>query len=256
MNHILQVDSVRLKYGAMEVLKGVSLNVDEGETFAIIGPNGAGKTTLFKAMTGEARCSAGRVLLRGEDVTHLPAHLRARRGVGRTFQVARVFHELTALTNVIASVESRYRVEGRSLGRWYAYRPAAPIRDEAEELLRDLGLHHLRDVEARFLSHGDKKRLELALVLALRPAVLMLDEPTAGMAHSDRLGIVELIKRIRTQRGVTVVMTEHDMDVIFGLANRLMVLNYGEVIAAGSVEEVRANPIVREVYLGREMVDA
>ena len=255
-NLILEVDSVRLSYGSMEVLKGVSLSVAEGETYAIIGPNGAGKTTMFKVMTGEVRCKQGTVRLKGEDVTHLPAYERARRGFGRTFQMARVFLEMSVFENVVSSVESRYRTTGYSLGKWYSYKPSPQIADEADALLKDLGLLDLRSTEARFLSHGDKKRLEFALALAMKPAILMLDEPTAGMAQSDRMGIVDLIGRIRADRGITVVMTEHDMDVIFGLANRLMVLNYGEIIATGTVEEVRANPLVREVYLGKEMVGA
>jgi len=253
---IIEVDSVRMRYGELEVLKGVSLGVASGETFAIIGPNGAGKTTLFKVMTGEARCDLGSVRFRGEDVTRVPAFQRARRGFGRTFQMARVFPEMTVMQNLVSSLESHRRWSGLSLGKWYSHKPSAEVATEAESLLRDLGLQDHRAVEGRFLSHGDKKRLEFAIVLAMKPSVLMLDEPTAGMAQSDRLGVVELIGRIRAERGITVIMTEHDMDVIFGLANRLMVLNYGEVIASGSVGDVRDNPVVREVYLGKEMVRA
>ena len=253
---LLQIEQLRVSYGELEVIKGVNLDVARGESFAVIGPNGAGKTTLFKAITGEAPVSGGAVRFNGQDITRMPVHLRARAGFGRTFQVARVFQGLTALGNVIASVEARLRGAGRSCGPWYGWRPARPVVDEAEHLLADLALTHARHVEARFLSHGDKKRLELALVLAQQPRILMLDEPTAGMSHSDRLGIVELIQRLRRDKGVTVVMTEHDMDVIFGLADRIMVLNYGEVIATGTPAEVRASPLVREVYLGKEMVDA
>ena len=213
----LHVDQVRIGYGAVEVIKDVSFEVARGETFAIIGPNGAGKTTLFKAVTGEAPVRAGRVLLDGADISRMPVHLRARAGLGRTFQVARVFQGLTVLANVIASVESRLRSLGRPCGPWYAWRPSAPVTREAERLL---------------------------------------DEPTAGMSHADRLGIVELLKRLRRDKGVTVVMTEHDMDVIFNLADRILVLNHGEVIASGAPAEVRTNPLVREVYLGTEMVDA
>ena len=256
MKTLLQIEQLRVRYGLLEVIKGVSLEVGSGETFAVIGPNGAGKTTLFKAVTGEVPVSAGNLRFDGQDVTRMPVHLRARAGFGRTFQVARVFQGLTTLQNIISSVEARLRGAGQSCGAWYAWRPATAVVDEAEHLLADLALAHVRHVEARFLSHGDKKRLEIALVLAQQPRILMLDEPTAGMSHSDRLGIVELIQRLRRDRGVTVVMTEHDMDVIFGLADRIMVLNYGEVIATGTPDEVRANPLVREVYLGKEMVDA
>lgn len=253
---ILEVDGVRMRYGPLEVLKGVSLHVGAGEGFAIIGPNGAGKTTLFKVMTGEAPVTAGSVRFEGRDITRLPVHLRARAGIGRTFQVARVFLETTALGNVIAGIEARYRGARQSSGAWYAWRPAAPVVEEARQLLADLGLAKVTHEEARFLSHGDKKRLEIALALAQRPRILMLDEPTAGMAQSDRMATVELIQRLRSDKGVTVVMTEHDMDVIFGIADRIMVLNYGEVLATGAPAEVRADPMVREVYLGKEMVDA
>ena len=256
MNSLLQIEQLRVSYGELEVIKGIDLDVALGETFAVIGPNGAGKTTLFKAITGEAPVSGGTVRFDGQDITRRPVHLRARAGFGRTFQVARVFQGLTVLSNVIASVEARLRGAGRSCGPWYGWRPARAVVDEAEHLLAELALAQVRHVEARFLSHGDKKRLEIALVLAQQPRVLMLDEPTAGMSHSDRIGIVELIQRLRRDKGVTVVMTEHDMDVIFGLADRIMVLNYGEVIATGTPDQVRVNPLVREVYLGKEMIDA
>ena len=256
MTPLLQIEQLRVRYGQLEVIKGVDLTVARGETFAVIGPNGAGKTTLFKAVTGEAPISAGAVRFNAQDITRMPVHLRARAGFGRTFQVARVFQGLTALGNLICSVEARLRGAGLDCGPWYGWRPAPAVVDAAEQLLVDLALTHVRHVEARFLSHGDKKRLEIALVLAQQPQILMLDEPTAGMSHSDRLGIVELMQRLRRDRGVTIVMTEHDMDVIFGLADRIMVLNYGEVIATGTPAEVRASPLVREVYLGKEMIDA
>ncbi|MFM9997419.1 MAG: ABC transporter ATP-binding protein [Burkholderiaceae bacterium] len=256
MNPLLQIENLRVCYGALEVIKGVSLEVASGESFAVIGPNGAGKTTLFKAVTGEVPGSSGSVRFAGQDITRMAVHQRARAGFGRTFQVARVFQGLTVLANVICSVEARLRGAGRSCGPWYAWRPAPAVVDEAEQLLADLSLAHVRPVEARFLSHGDKKRLEIALVLAQQPRVLMLDEPTAGMSHADRFAIVDLIQRLRRDKGITVVMTEHDMDVIFGLADRIMVMNYGEVIAMGTPAEVRVNPLVREVYLGKEMVDA
>ena len=256
MNPLLQIEQLRVRYGQLEVIKGVSLEVTAGETFAVIGPNGAGKTTLFKAVTGEVASSAGTVRFDGQDITGMPVHLRARAGFGRTFQVARVFQGLTVLGNVICSVEARLRGAGLSCGPWYAWRPAPAVVDEAEQLLADLSLASARAIEARFLSHGDKKRLEIALVLAQQPRVLMLDEPTAGMSHADRLGIVDLILRLRRDKGVTVILTEHDMDVIFGLADRIMVMNYGEVIAMGTPAEMRVNPLVREVYLGKEMVDA
>ncbi len=256
MTAMVEVRDLRVRYGALDVLKGVSFAVARGETFAIIGPNGAGKTTLFKAVTGEVAITGGSVWMEGRDISRMPVHLRARAGLGRSFQVARVFQGLTVMGNIVASVESRLRGAGRPLGPWWDWRPSPEVLAEAEALLSDLGLDGKREVEARFLSHGDRKRLEIALSLAQHPHVLMLDEPTAGMSHADRLSIVALIQRLRRDKGVTVVMTEHDMDVIFGLADRILVLNYGECIADGTPAEVRASPLVREVYLGKEMVDA
>ncbi|MBS7700124.1 MAG: ABC transporter ATP-binding protein [Chelatococcus sp.] len=253
---MLQAADLRVSYGAFEVIKGVSLSVREGESLAIIGPNGAGKTTLFKALTGEVNCRSGKVNFGGKDVTSMPAHERTIEGMGRTFQVSRVFLELTALENVIVALESRRRSRGERTGAWWQTAPSSDLVAEACLLLEQLGIASLHGETAATLSHGDKKRLELALALALEPRILMLDEPTAGMAPADRMRIVEVILRIRREKGVAVVMTEHDMDVIFSLADSVMVMNYGEVIAAGSVEEVRNDPTVREVYLGKDMYHA
>ena len=253
---LLKATDLRVSYGAFEVIKGVSLSVEAGGALAIIGPNGAGKSTLFKALTGEIATRAGRVEFRGRDVTADPANVRTIAGMGRTFQVSRVFLELTALENVIVALESRDRARGGAGRSWWRAAPERKLVAEADVLLAQLNIAHLRDIEAVTISHGDKKRLELALALALEPAILMLDEPTAGMAPADRMQIVDLILQIRRDKGVAVIMTEHDMDVIFSIADQVMVLNYGEVIAAGTVEEVKASPAVREVYLGKDMYHA
>jgi branched-chain amino acid transport system ATP-binding protein len=253
---LLQATDLRVNYGSFEVIKGVSLSVKDGESLAIIGPNGAGKTTLFKALTGEVDCRAGKVRFADKDVTAMPAHQRTIEGMGRTFQVSRVFLDLTVLENVVVALESRRRNRGEDTGAWWRAAPSADLLAEASALLDQLDIANLRGETAATLSHGDKKRLELALALALEPKILMLDEPTAGMAPADRMRIVDVILRIRQEKGVAVVMTEHDMDVIFSLADSVMVMNYGEVIAAGSVEEVRNNPTVREVYLGKDMYHA
>ena len=255
-NLLLQADNLRVSYGTFEVIKGVSLSVKPGESLAIIGPNGAGKTTLFKALTGEVGCRAGTISFDGNDVTTMSAHKRTSAGMGRTFQVSRVFLELTALENVVVAVESRRRNRKERAGAWWRAAPSPGLLDEAVELLEQLGLANLQAEVAATLSHGDKKRLELALALALQPKILMLDEPTAGMASADRMRIVDVIRQIRQERGVAVVMTEHDMDVIFSLADSVIVMNYGELIASGSVDEVKANPLVREVYLGKDMYHA
>ena len=252
MTPILQVDAVRKRYGAAEILRGVSFTVDAGETLAVIGPNGAGKTTLFKVMTGEEKLDGGCIRFNGVDLVGTSAHHRVRSGIGRTFQVARVFGAMTALENVVVAVESRRRSAGEPSGVWWRSQSKIVL-DEADALLADLGLDRSRHDEAATLSHGDKKRLELAVALGLRPSLLMLDEPTAGMSPDDRRAAAALIARIRDEHGMTVVLTEHDMDVVFGLADRLLVLNYGEVVALGSPRAIRDDPTVRSVYLGHEL---
>lgn len=246
---LLQANGLRKSYASIKVLKAVSLAVGEKETLAVIGPNGAGKTTLFKVLTGEVPTDEGTVRFKGDDVTRLPAHRRAQMGFGRTFQVARVFPDMTALENVVVAVESVEAAPERGFAR-LAWWPSARTIGAARQLLDDLGLDRKRDETARNLSHGDKKRLELACCLALRPRILMLDEPTAGMSPSDRAAAVELIARVRQRHGVAVMLTEHDMGVVFGLADRVVVLNYGEVIAVGTGDVVRADPRVRDIYLG------
>ncbi len=253
MSALLQAEGLRVGYGTIEVLKGVSLSVDAGATLAIIGPNGAGKTTLFKALTGEVLCRSGQISFLGRDVTTARAHERTVLGMGRTFQTSRIFPEFTVTENVVAAIEARERSAGTAQGPWWRWRIDSAVTDEAAQTLGRLGLTALAGEEAAALSHGDKKRLELAVTLALRPRILMLDEPTAGMAPSDRGRIVELIRQLRAESNLSLLITEHDMDVIFNLADAVLVMNYGEVIAHGSVEAVRRDPVVREVYLGQEM---
>ncbi|MGF7162385.1 branched-chain amino acid transport system ATP-binding protein [Rhodoligotrophos appendicifer] len=256
MSTLLKVADIHKHYGSHHVLKGISLEVEERETFAIIGPNGAGKTTLFRVMTGEVRCERGRIEYAGHDITATLAHRRVQLGIGRTFQVARVFPDVTVAENIVVTIEARRRNRGENAPAWYQVAPSRQTMEEVERQLLDLELWGKRDIQAKFLSHGDKKRLELGIALAGNPRILMLDEPTAGMSPSDRIATTELIMRLRAQNGMTVVMTEHDMDVIFGLATRILVMNQGETIAVGTIEEVRANPTVRDVYLGKEMYGA
>jgi branched-chain amino acid transport system ATP-binding protein len=252
MSIVLEVTALQKRYGPIPVLHDVSLSVADGETLAIIGPNGAGKTTLFKTLTGEVLPEGGQIQAFGRDVTRLDAPDRVALGFGRTFQVARIFPEVTLIENVVVAIEARKRLKGESLGAWYAWKPSDEIRDEAAEWLDRVSLGGRQSEEARFLSHGDKKRLEMAVTLALRPRLLMMDEPTAGMSPSDRIETVDLIREVRERYGVTVLLTEHDMDVVFNLSDRIMVLNYGQVIATGTRQDIRANPAVQEVYLGHD----
>lgn len=246
---ILHASGLYKSYGPVKVLKDVSITLKTSETHVVIGPNGAGKTTLFKCLSGESRVDAGTVRLKDEDVTMQPGWRRVHRGVGRTFQVAKIFTDMTAYENLIVAVEMRKRLSGQRRG-WFAIAPKQSVTREVDGLIADLGLGEAASAPAKILSHGDKKRLELAMSLALRPTLLMLDEPTAGMSPSDRAAAVAMIARVRDKYGLTLPLTEHDMEVVFGLATRLTVLHHGEIIASGEPSEVRANARVREVYLG------
>ena len=250
---IVAAEGIRKDYGAYRVLKGVSFAVADGQGFGILGPNGAGKTTLFKCLTGEEALSAGSVFLRGRDISRTSAYERVRMGFGRTFQVARIFQEFTALENIAVTVESRLAARGASRGPWWSWRSSSAVTEEAIRRLAQIGLESKASVEARHLSHGDRKRLELGNTLSLEPTVLMLDEPTAGMSPGERGAIVRLIAEVRESLGLTLLMTEHDMGVMLELCSHLMVMNYGETIATGTPDEIRADSVVREVYLGQEV---
>jgi branched-chain amino acid transport system ATP-binding protein len=248
----LDITGITKGYGAIPVLKNLNFSVGTGEVFAIIGPNGAGKSTLFKVVTGEVFAERGTIRYGGQDITRMPAYQRTALGFGRTFQVARVFPASTVTENIVVAIEARRRQKGEHTAAWYQVRLQRDLLDEAHRTAASLGLGEKGEVEARFLSHGDRKRLEIAMVLALRPRVVLLDEPTAGMSPEDRRETVAILTEVTRKHQLTVMLTEHDMDVVFGLADRIMVMNYGEIIAIGSVQAVRSDPAVRALYLGED----
>jgi branched-chain amino acid transport system ATP-binding protein len=240
---ILRIEGLAKRFGGLEALGGVNLNVSPGDFRAIIGPNGAGKSTFFNTMTGLLRPDAGRVIFEGRDVTGEPPHRLARRGVARTFQITSVFADLTALENVQVALLAHAR---QSWSVWPAARPLHTAR--ARELLAMVGLGAER--LARTLSHGDQKRLELAIALAGKPRLLLLDEPTAGMAAQERLESIRLVHRVAKELGVSCVFTEHDMAVVFAVATHITVMHQGRVLAEGTPAEVRSRREVQQVYLG------
>jgi len=247
---ILQARGVFKDYGTIRVLQDVELDVAPGTTHAVIGPNGAGKTTLFKVLSGELFASAGSVRFEGRDVSRIPGHARVREGMGRTFQVARVFGEDTVLDNMAVAIESRDAARGFDPRRLLRVSRPVAMREECVHFLEQVGLGQRLHERAGVLAYGERKRLELAMTLALKPRMLLLDEPMAGMSPGDRVAAVELLARISRELSMSILLTEHDMSVVFALADRLTVLNYGKVIASGSPDEVKASPLVREIYLG------
>jgi branched-chain amino acid transport system ATP-binding protein len=242
---ILRVQGLAKRFGGLEALGGVDLSVAKGDFRAIIGPNGAGKSTFFNTMTGLLRPDAGRVVFEGRDVTGEPPHRLARRGVGRTFQITSVFHDLSALQNVQVSLLAHAR---RSWSLWP--NATALHADRARELLALVGLAAHANRTAGTLAHGDQKRLELAIALAGEPRLLLLDEPTAGMAAQERLESIRLVHRVAKQLGLSCVFTEHDMAVVFAVATHITVMHQGRVLAEGTPAEVRSRKEVQQVYLG------
>jgi len=240
---ILRIEGLAKRFGGLEALGGVNLSVARGDFRAIIGPNGAGKSTFFNTMTGLLKPDAGRVVFEGRDVTGEPPHRLARRGVARTFQITSVFPDLTALENVQVALLAHAR---QNWSVWPAARPLHTTR--ARELLALVGLSGER--LAGTLSHGDQKRLELAIALAGEPRLLLLDEPTAGMAAQERLESIRLVHRVARELGLSCVFTEHDMAVVFAVATHITVMHQGRVLADGTPAEVRARREVQQVYLG------
>jgi branched-chain amino acid transport system ATP-binding protein len=242
---LLSVQGLCKTFGGVVAAKDVSFGVAPGKLLALIGPNGAGKTTTFNMVGGQLSPDAGRVVLDGEDVTHLAPREKFRRGVGRTFQVAQTFPSMTVAENVQMALMSH---AGETRG--VVADAHRRCRDAAVALLAPLGMAAAADRASSTLAYGDVKRVELAVALASNPKLLLMDEPTAGMAPRERAALMELTARIARERGIGVLFTEHDMSAVFAHADRILVLVRGEVVASGSPEEVRANALVREVYLG------
>ncbi|MGH7393093.1 MAG: ABC transporter ATP-binding protein [Candidatus Rokuibacteriota bacterium] len=244
---VLRVAGVRKAFGGVRAVAGVSLVLPRGQIRALIGPNGAGKSTLFNILTGQLRADAGEVVFAGRPITGLPPHAVARLGVARTFQITATFATLTALENVQVARLAHVRRSRALLA------PARGLeRDGAAALLAQVGLADQAGRPAGVLAYGDLKKLELAIALASEPALLLLDEPTAGMAPAERGALMALTAAVARERGITVLFTEHDMDVVFAVADHVMVLHQGRVIADGPPAAVRADREVQAVYLGED----
>jgi branched-chain amino acid transport system ATP-binding protein len=242
---LLAAQGIARHFGGVRAVDGVDLELKQGEFAALIGPNGAGKSTLFAVIAGQQRADAGRVLFDGGDITRASPVRRARLGIGRTFQTAAAFASMTVRQNVQAALAAR---DGRATDPW---RPLWRLgADEAQALLDRVGLPGLAQSATADLAYADIKRLELAIVLAGRPRLLLMDEPTAGMAAGERAALMDLVSAVAAASGLTVLFTEHSMDVVFGYARRLLVMSRGRLIADGAPDEVRAMPAVQAAYFG------
>jgi branched-chain amino acid transport system ATP-binding protein len=242
---VLSVEALSKAFGGVRAVNNVSFEIAEGEFLALIGPNGAGKSTCFNMINGQMPPDSGRIWFAGKEISGLPPREVWRLGVGRTFQVAATFRSMTVIENVQMSLISHF---GKIYGFW---RPVAALhRTRALELLDQVGMREAADRPSRELAYGDVKQLELAIALANEPRLLLMDEPTAGMAPRERNDLISLVKRIVAERGISVLFTEHSMDVVFAFAERIIVLARGQLIADGNPKAIRDSREVQDVYLG------
>lgn len=241
----LHIDGLKKSFGKAEIIRGVDLSIADGERHAVIGPNGAGKSTLFNLITGRFPQTSGKVRLHGNDLAGLAPFEINRMGLSRSFQITNIFPRMTVFENVRCSL---LWAQGYRYSFWNMVNRSRDLTEGAEEILEQINLTERRDLPAGVLSYAEQRALEIGITIAGGADVIMLDEPTAGMSHSETDYIVDLIRKVTENK--TLVMVEHDMGVVFGLADRISVLVYGEIIATGAPEEVRANPRVQEAYLG------
>jgi branched-chain amino acid transport system ATP-binding protein len=244
---LLKVTDLYKSYGGVAATDHISLDILQGEIHAIIGPNGAGKTTLISQLAGEQMPDGGRVEFLGQDITHLPAHARALRGLARTFQITSIIRELSVIDNVALSVQAHV---GHSYHFWRPARAESELVEPAMAALRRVGLEARAGDLSQNLSHGEHRQLEIAMALAAEPTLLLLDEPMAGMGVEESATMVKLLSSLKGEK--TMLLIEHDMDAVFALADRITVLVYGRAIATGTPDEIKGDEGVRKAYLGDE----
>ena len=245
---LLRVENVSKAFGSLAAVRDVSLDVEPGELFAVIGPNGAGKTTLFNMISGMFQPSAGRIIFQDVDVTALSPERRVSAGMARTFQITEIFPELSVRDNIRIAVEV---ASGYRLRPWLSRSRATEVEARVEEIVAMGGLDRHADRIAGELSHGDQRATEIMMTLALRPSLLLLDEPTAGMGDEETVHVTRLIDRLHRDQKLTIILIEHDMRVVFHLARRIMVLAEGAVLALGTPDEIAADERVQSAYLGK-----
>jgi branched-chain amino acid transport system ATP-binding protein len=242
---LLYTDKLCKSYAGLRANHNLDLQLMKGEIHALIGPNGAGKSTAVAQISGELAADSGRIIFEGRDITHVPVYERARAGVSRSFQVTSVFDEMTVLDNLALAVQAH---QGHSYRFWAPVNRNAHLNQQAAHLAMQFGLDHQHDYLAGALAHGEKRQLEVAMTLAGNPSLLLLDEPMAGIGPGGSKKLTELLDELRGH--YTVLLVEHDMDAVFALADRISVLVYGEIIATGSVDDIRRDKAVQRAYLG------
>jgi branched-chain amino acid transport system ATP-binding protein len=248
---MLKVNSLVKSFGGLLATDNLSFEVEAGNIHAVIGPNGAGKTTLIRQITGETKPDSGTVIFDGEDISDVPVHLRSARGLARSFQITNIFPDMTTWDNVALAVQAQ---AGHSFHFWKDARKDPLLREPALVFLEQVGLAERADIVAGQLSHGEHRQLEIAMALATRPKMLLLDEPMAGMGPEESKAMVAILQGLK--RKLTILLIEHDMDVVFTLADQITVLVYGRGIATDSPEAIRNHPEVQAAYLGEEEVSA
>lgn len=239
----IRVENLHKSFGGLKATNDVSLGLEVGERLVIIGPNGAGKSTLFNLLNGQLRPDSGKVFLFGDEVTHVSLHKRAHMGMARSFQLTSLFPELSVLDNMLLGLH------GLRKSRFNPFKASASysrLLRKADELLGLMDLKDRKSEPVKLLSYGEQRKLEIALCLASDPRLLLLDEPSAGLTSGERHSVMEMIRNLPSE--IAVIIVDHDMDLVFGLANRIIVLHYGQIIAEGSPEEIQAHPRVKEVY--------
>ncbi len=247
MSIILEVRDLTKNFGSFQAVSGVSLKVEKGELTSLIGPNGAGKTTFYNMLSGKFPPSSGQILFEGRDITGLPPHRVARIGIGRSFQITNIFSRMTVLQNILSALIAHY---GKGTSFFSPYWKDKKLVSEAEQILDSLGLLPFSDVPTSQLAYGDKRLVEIGIVLANSPRLVLLDEPTAGMTPEETDRMIALIHRLASETETTFFLTEHDMKVVFSVSQKIYVLHQGSLLASGTPEEIRGDPRVQEAYLG------